>query len=408
MISNATISVLLEAAIIMTVLYAYYLIFWKNSNAHNIKRTFLMVIPFVSMLIPLLNFPRQPYQTTLPTVDLQEIVFADSTSTLNASQWSFQAFIIIAYGAGVLIFSFVWLKNLTGIISIILSGKGKMTRKNGYHLIHTQGQLPTFSFFNMLFWNDRSLLDEVESDMILKHELAHIRHFHSLDIIITSIFRIVFWFNPVIHWIEKELSLVHEYVADEEASRYYSKREYINLLANQTLYHMKHQWIQSFNKGPLLKRLEALEKPALTRTRGRFLMLIPVLAALILAFSCESNQTSETANESSEKVEEALSKVEQMPQFPDGMDAMVTFLTQNLEYPESAKKEGKEGKVFVQFVVEKDGSISNAEVIKGFDEECNAEALRVVEAMPKWNPGTMEGKTVRTKMTLPIAFALGE
>jgi TonB family protein len=392
----------------MMVLYGYYLLFWKNSGAFNTRRAILLAIPLVSIIIPSLSFSPQINTVAIPAFNLDEVVFSGKIADTPTQSWSPLLLLSIIYSLGLLIFSVFWLRSLKGVVGILFVKKNELKKKDGYWIIYTNGKIPTCSFFNLLFWNNESQLGQRESNMVMEHELAHIRHFHSLDVILLSVFKVVFWFHPIIHRIMKEISLVHEYIADEEASRDHSKSEYIQLLANQTLYHMKHQWIQSFNKGPLLKRLEALEKPALIRTKGRMLMLIPVLTVLILTFSCDSNQSSETADESSAKVEEALSQVEEMPQFEGGMDAMVSFLTKNLKYPESARKNGSEGKVFVQFVVEKDGSITNTEVVKGFDEDCDAEALRVVEAMPRWKPGKMDGAVVRTRMTLPIAFALGE
>lgn len=98
--------------------------------------------------------------------------------------------------------------------------------------------------------------------------------------------------------------------------------------------------------------------------------------------------------------------VETMPEFPGGENAMYKYLVDNLKYPEQAKKEKITGKVYISFVVERDGSISNAEVLRGIGGGCDEEALRVVRNMPKWKPGTQRNKPVRVQYTLPLNFKL--
>ena len=101
--------------------------------------------------------------------------------------------------------------------------------------------------------------------------------------------------------------------------------------------------------------------------------------------------------------------VEHMPEFPGGgMPVLMEYLSKNIKYPEAAMKKGTQGRVTVQFVVEKDGSIANARVLRGIDPELDKEAVRVISAMPKWKPGTQKGEAVRVKYTVPVMFRLTE
>lgn len=104
-----------------------------------------------------------------------------------------------------------------------------------------------------------------------------------------------------------------------------------------------------------------------------------------------------------EKIFEA---VEQQAQFPGGPGALNSWLSKNLNYPELAQQNGVEGKVIVQFVVEKDGSISSPVIARGVDKDLDREAIRVVRKMPKWSPGKNNGVAVRSKFTLPVVFKL--
>lgn len=98
--------------------------------------------------------------------------------------------------------------------------------------------------------------------------------------------------------------------------------------------------------------------------------------------------------------------VEKMPEYPEGMTSMLKFLAQNIRYPEAAKKENIEGMVVVQFIIAKDGSITDPHVVKGIGGGANEEALRVVKMMPKWTPGMQKGQAVNVQFNLPIRFQL--
>ena len=104
--------------------------------------------------------------------------------------------------------------------------------------------------------------------------------------------------------------------------------------------------------------------------------------------------------------EEIFTIVEKMPEFPGGTEKLFKYLGQNIEYPPMAKDAGIKGKVYVTFVVDKDGSITDVKVLRGIGGGCDEEAIRVVKGMPKWNPGKQRGKSVRVQYNLPINFIL--
>jgi len=104
--------------------------------------------------------------------------------------------------------------------------------------------------------------------------------------------------------------------------------------------------------------------------------------------------------------EEIFISVEKMPEFPGGEEKLYKYLRDNLKYPDMAAQQNIQGKVYVQFVVEKDGSIANPKVLRDIGGGCGDEALRVVRAMPKWNPGIQRTKKVRVQYTLPVNFQL--
>lgn len=106
------------------------------------------------------------------------------------------------------------------------------------------------------------------------------------------------------------------------------------------------------------------------------------------------------------KEEEIYAAVDVVPEFPGGMTALMQWLGTNIRYPEAAQQNNVQGRVVVNFVVEKDGSISQVQVVKGVDKDLDKEAVRVVSKMPKWSPGKKDGVPVRTYFSLPVAFRL--
>ena len=132
-----------------------------------------------------------------------------------------------------------------------------------------------------------------------------------------------------------------------------------------------------------------------------------------IATSEETNQAVEikyvpVAVEEEEPEEQTIFEVvEQMPEFPNGgMAGLMQYLSKNIKYPTIAQENGTRGRVTVQFVVNRDGSIVDAKVLRGVDPYLDKEAIRVISSMPKWKPGMQRGKAVRVKYTVPVMFRL--
>ena len=99
-------------------------------------------------------------------------------------------------------------------------------------------------------------------------------------------------------------------------------------------------------------------------------------------------------------------QVEREPQFPGGIQKLYAYLRKNLRYPQAARENNVQGKVFVTFVVEKDGSLTGVKVLKSLSPETDAEAIRLMQASPKWNPGIQNNRAVRVQYTFPVVFSL--
>ena len=167
-----------------------------------------------------------------------------------------------------------------------------------------------------------------------------------------------------------------------------------------------------------------------TRMTGRikYALFAPLAIALLLAsnISCISNEkkneqaevpavqqaeaptspveTTPMNNEAT--VEEAFTMVEEMPEYPGGLEAAMKWIANELKYPAIAQENGVQGRVTVRFIINKDGSVSDAIVVKGIDPHLDKEALRVISKMPNWKPGKQRGQAVRVSFNLPVRFKL--
>lgn len=109
---------------------------------------------------------------------------------------------------------------------------------------------------------------------------------------------------------------------------------------------------------------------------------------------------------SAQENETIYSLADEQPVYPGGMSAFFKYIQSNMQYPAEAKSAGIEGRVFVEYVVEKDGSVSGAKILKSLNGDCDKEALRLITSCEKWTPGKIDGKLVRVKMALPLNFKL--
>ena len=119
-------------------------------------------------------------------------------------------------------------------------------------------------------------------------------------------------------------------------------------------------------------------------------------------------QSADNANASHSEAKDTTiyTVVEQMPEFPGGFGACMNFLARNMRYPKDAFIKGEEGRVIVQFVINRNGKVSDIEIVQSVSPSLDAEARRVIKSMPKWKPGTQNGKPVRVRFTLPLVFKL--
>ncbi len=278
-----------------------------------------------------------------------------------------------------------------------------------------------FSFFHWIFIPE-NLRQSEHFRKVLTHEKAHYQHRHSWDVMFMEIARLLFWFHPMYYYLKRDLQIIHEYDADNYALKEYSRADYQIALLDFALGAHYLPITNPFNVSTIKKRFIMMNKNQHPRPKVqlfRLLLIFPFVAAIFFLQSCNITTEEVSAPATEENVKTTPTEtpaesdpifmaVEESPEFPGGTSELMKFLQNNLKYPENAKAKGIQGTVFVSFVVEKDGSISNSSILRGIENgaDLDAEAIRVVKMMPNWVPGKQRGEAVRVQFTLPIRYVL--
>ena len=410
---------LLKANIGIALFYAFYKLFCQRDTFFQWRRFALLSFLGISFIYPLLNIQdwvkEQPamyeladyYATWMAT----EEITATTPVVIDAPQLpSLLTIGIYLYYIGVIVMSFRFIAQLCSVFR--MRWKGTRSMIDGQRIISIPTEADPFSFFGWIFLYLPDLKDESRQE-ILKHEQTHARQWHSMDVILCELINIVCWFNPFAWLIKTEIRLNLEYLADNKVAETTSDcKLYQYHLLNLVNKNVQTGLCNNFNVSHLKRRIIMMNKKR-THTTGRikYALFVPLAAALLIAsnISCISSEKQEEISEKQESRAaegEVFQVVEEMPEFPGGMGECMKWLGQNIKYPADAKEKGVQGRVIVQFVVEKDGTIVNAKVVRGVDPDLDAEALRVVNQSPKWKPGKQKGEAVRVKYTLPIMFKL--
>ena len=397
-------------------LIAFYLL-WKlllsRETFHRFNRVALLTAMALAMVLPWIRLSMDALApVTRQMVLLEELLITPNGEAVQPStaSWSWSAMQLanVVYFIG-LAAVLVWL--LHGQWSLLnLMKKGRReSLPNGATLHVVPGDLSPFSYFSHIVINEQDYRDNPRE--ILIHEQAHIGLRHSLDVVFWSMVMLFQWWNPAAWLLGRELRQVHEYEADMAVlNQGVDVKQYQLLLIKKSVGDQLFSMVNSFNYQSLKKRIRMMTMNKSSRwNRLRALAAIPVIALALLAFA--NPTTNSAAIESSASQDNApqskvYDSVEQMPEFPGGMEALIDFLSSNVHYPENAVKNDVEGRVLVQFVIEKTGEIGDVKVVRSVDEELDAEAVRVVKSMPKFEPGRINGKAVAVWYTLPIMFKL--
>jgi TonB family protein len=434
---------ILEPAISLSLFYLGYVLFLKHEAFFRANRYYLLTAILFSFALPYINItsPVAPvnYSFIIPEVSItgaainQEAAVADGGIT--ASTIIITIYLIVAF----MLFGRLALRMRQLYLLVVLN---KCTRYGNAYIVNLKSDQAPFSFMNYIFINPGHYNPE-EEKKIIEHELVHIGQYHSVDVLILEFLTILQWFNPFAWLFRKSMVEVHEYLADYEMIKKGTNVSfYQTLLMNLQIGREFFLPVNHFNKSLTLNRIRMMTRLRPPSWRKiKFLLLIP--AVFVITLMCtkyeeeipgllnepliaENINTDPIADELPERESpltaaetfippvmsennDVFFEVEEMPGFQGkGQDGFRNYIAENLRYPQIAAESGIQGRAFVQFVVKADGSVADAKIVRGVDPALDREALRVVMASPKWEPGRQRGQAVDVAFTFPINFVLQE
>ena len=405
---------LIKANVVLVVLFGFYQLISAGDTFFKWRRLSLLTVYMLSLLLPTIDpsvlvNETAPLGNILPRVayNLPEVMVKP---TRDAFDWQRLAVWLYAVVALALLLRVLW----QVVVVCRLAQRSERATLHGTAVCLLTDDYSPFSFFRWIFVNpDDKTPSQVQQ--ILTHEQTHVEQWHSVDALLSQLFVAAFWFNPVAWLMRLQVRNNLEYLADRSViSGGTDKKAYqYHLLA--VAYRTNVATItNNFNVLPLKKRIKMMNKQTSNPlARFKYLLFVPLAIALLAM-----NSTAMRANVQKKVVKttkatkktSANDKVyevcEQMPIFPGGDAAMMKYLSENVKYPALAIKAQEQGRVVVSFTVEKDGAISDVKVARSVTPSLDAEAVRVVKAMPKWTPGKQGGQLVRVRYNVPVSFKL--
>ena len=437
----------LKVAVLIAVFYMFYRLMLARETFHRVNRIVLLLTAVSSYVLPLCVITIHETVTIQRTANVAVGTWQAEAAVEQPTMSLWQIVLPILFIIGVALTLSHTLWSLFRIIRLIKHSEQHPQEDGTIICVTGNAVLSPFSWMHYIVMNRSDY--ETNDAAILAHERGHIRLHHSWDLLLVDTLTALQWFNPAMWMLRSDLRAIHEYEADGAVlSQGINARQYQYLLITKAAGIGGYSLVNGISHSTLKNRINMmLHTKSNRRSLLKLLALIPIVA-VALAVNAEKvvdvrydgpqkqitkkgrknttikmgdNRTvlqvvetdetkaetpeAPTAEGTFEPVQgDVFDVVEEMPQYPGGAQALLEFLNQNVQYPEEAEKAGIQGRVIATFVVEKDGSVSNARVVKSVDPMLDAEALRVINAMPKWKPGKQNGELVRVKYTVPLSF----
>lgn len=370
---------------------------------------FALALGFVPFLLPVPAVPAAVGQIEIGQAVVEPVV-------AKTSSFSFRQAVFVVYAVGAGLFLLRLLVNLLRVGAMILRSRpiGNNVR------VHRRRMVP----FTWGRWILMSESDRLTDGAVLEaHERAHLRCAHWVDMLLANLVQCLTWYAPGAWLLKRDLAAVHEYAADAAVLGSGADPERYQLLLIQKAAGRRfaNSLTADFNHCSLKNRIAMMqENKRASKPRMRVLALVPA-ALVAVALAVNPAVASEASALTPKPAPVAVAapaaqqptpkkviveNVEVAPAFPGGDEELFMWLARNIRYPEVAIKNNVQGRVFVRFVINEEGSVSDAEIVRGVSKELDAEALRVIGELPKFKPGTVKGKPTACWFTLPINFKL--
>lgn len=380
----------------------------ENEKMFRFNRAYLLASLVFSFVIPLQIIS---FQTTLSNkiglIQLNELVIRKSNENLSAISFNdfLMVLITIVYAFGIL---FLTTRFLYGLFSFYKKTKNSEIQFiKGEKIVLVEEAILPHSFWKSIFINEKEFENGKIPSELIAHEKAHLQQKHTLDILFIEVLQIAFWFNPMLLLYKKAIKLNHEFLADEAVNKQFgSVKSYQALLLDFVSNKNTIALASNINYLITKKRLLMMTKKESPVKIVLKVFSVGVVYALLLFVFSTNAMAQKVSNKADVKENDlyVLKDVEKLPEFPGGMNEFYKFIGTNFKMPAAVGKNKIEGKAYIQFIIEKDGSLSDIITIKDPGYGIGDEAIRVLKLSPKWTAATQRGKTVRVMYSLPITL----
>ena len=439
---------ILKSSVCLVLFYLFFRLLLSKETFHRFNRMALLGVLFFSLLIPCIKVTtRHQVEVQQAVLSIEQLLLMAELEVTSANVGAVQEtpaiswvqIVLLVYLAGILFLVCRNIYSLICLFRLVHSGKHEKLEKGVTLVVHNQ-EIAPFSWMKYIVISRKDL--EENGREILIHEMAHIHHRHSVDLLVADICIFFQWFNPGAWLLKQELQNIHEYEADETViNEGVNAKEYQLLLIKKAVGTRLYSMANSFNHSKLKKRITMmLKEKSNPWARLKYLYVLPLAAIAVTAFArpeisekmeeisavkvndlaeiVQEKVLQDTVKVSKDEKKDALvvtgvkSKeeeeivifevVEQMPEYPGGMSALQKYLSEKIAGSPMKGKAG--GRVMVGFTVAETGKIKDVRVLQSDEASLNQEAERIVSEMPDWIPGKQRGRPVPVKYTVPIRF----
>ncbi|MCV9930479.1 M56 family metallopeptidase [Flavobacterium sp. LS1R49] len=403
------IAYILKSSVLLIILFAIYKLWLENEKMHGFNRIYLLGSLVFGLTIPLQLFSFDTkISKAINSFQLPEMVINNSAQNLNPITNN-QTIIYSLLALYIIIALLLTVRFVLNLYSF-----HKKTKYNKSQIINNQKVIlmPEIilphSFLNTIFLNEDDVKNNLIDSQLIAHETAHIRQKHTLDIIFIEAIQILFWFNPIFILYKRAIKLNHEFLADEAViNQSESVSHYQNLLLKMASNQSQIALASSINFQITKKRLLMMTKK---ESRLRAILKTTtvgfVFAMLFFAFNTTTiaqGSNRKAINEPPTLRADSTENIQQ-PEFPGGMTEFYKFIGKNFKMSDEASKNKISGKAYLEFYVEKDGSLSDYKIVKDLGYGIGNEIIRVLKLSPKWKPGTLNNEPVRVIYKLPMTI----
>ena len=448
-----------KVAVLIIVFYMFYRLMLSRETFHRVNRVVLLLTAIASFVLPLcvITLHKTVTLAVSPTVSVGDLQMEIAE---EAGPVAWQVVLPLIFIIGVLLTLGHTLASIVKVMLLIRRSE-KHPQPDGTTICVTgNAGVSPFSWMHYIVMNRADY--EAQDAAILAHERGHIRLRHSWDLLLVDLLTALQWFNPAMWMLRQDLRAIHEYEADGAVlSQGINARQYQYLLISKASGIGGYSIANGISHSTLKNRITMMLHKKSNRTSLlKLFALVPIVGmALVLNAKTvthyvydepqkqqpvKKGKKAGTIKMSGQEIkvveqgdivtmegevkpnqaegtftpneavgtfapsegEAAFDVVEEMPEFPGGPQAMMDYLMKNVCYPKTAFDANIQGRVIAQFVVDKEGTIRGAHVVKSVDPALDAEAIRVINSMPKWTPGRQNGKVVNVKYTIPVNFQL--